>query len=321
MSEINLDPLRLRLYHVYGLTIQSNFEIPYLAAPQPPVFGLDPPVLVSLEVRWTEQFDPPEPGQLLLERGAGKVRITYSEVGRTTFHNNRDILFEARPDASAEHVCQVLMSLTLPIAAALNKLTPIHASAVSTPEGAVVFLGDSGAGKSTTALALAQCTRWPMLSDDVCAVSWDAQNGSSPFVHSGPAVSRLWQNTVDKLGIDASAYPMQRLSNGKLAFDLSLNWRRTNAEIRAFFYLMGENGEARPHDVKWLVRTLIDSIQVEPLLDRLGLVPELSKTLIAAVNHVGVIGIARREIGDDLAPTQIAAVIERKLGECKKGRE
>jgi hypothetical protein len=319
MAERNFHTLQNYVYQVYGLTIDSNIEIPYLRVLPTASTEEKPRGVVSLEVRWAEQAQPSEPGQLLLERGAGEIRVTYTDIGRTIFRGPRDVIFEAKPDATPEAVCQVLLSLTLPIAAALNGLTPIHASAVSTPEGAIVFLGKSGAGKSTTALALAHHTGWPMLADDVCAIS--ARAGTVvPLVHSGPAVSRLWQNTVEKLGVDTFGYPLRRLSNGKLAFDLSQDWHRASADIKAFCYLSGDDGSAQSRNVKWIVQTLIDSIQVEPLLDSLGVIPDLTRTLIAAANQAQIVEITRRDIGDDLAPASIASAIQSQLALSKKGR-
>ena len=56
----------------------------------------------------------------------------------------------------------------------------VHAAAVATPDGAVVFGGRSGAGKSTTAL---RCLTGGLdyLGDDICCLSCDPSEG--PFVH------------------------------------------------------------------------------------------------------------------------------------------
>ncbi|MEI7781773.1 MAG: hypothetical protein WCJ18_07595, partial [Planctomycetota bacterium] len=69
----------------------------------------------------------------------------------------------------------------------------VHAAAVATPDGAVVFGGRSGVGKSTTAL---RCLLAGLdyLGDDICCLSCDPADG--PFVHgvfsSGKTHRRDW---------------------------------------------------------------------------------------------------------------------------------
>ena len=69
----------------------------------------------------------------------------------------------------------------------------VHAAAVATPDGAVVFGGRSGAGKSTTAI---RCLLAGLdyLGDDICCLSCDPADG--PFVHgmfsSGKTHRRDW---------------------------------------------------------------------------------------------------------------------------------
>ena len=69
------------------------------------------------------------------------------------------------PEDTATYLLGPVFGFTL----RLRGVTCLHASAVVIDEQAVVFLGQSGAGKSTTAAAFAQLG-YPVLSDDVVAL-------------------------------------------------------------------------------------------------------------------------------------------------------
>ena len=65
---------------------------------------------------------------------------------------------------------EVLLGPPLMLALALNQLFAFHASAVEVNTKAVLFVGESGFGKSTLAAWLNDSTSAPRLSDDICVV-------------------------------------------------------------------------------------------------------------------------------------------------------
>jgi hypothetical protein len=71
----------------------------------------------------------------------------------------------------------------------------LHGSAVGLPFGSVVLVGDCGAGKSTTGMALVERCGGNFLADDIVPIDWD---GSVPFV--SPVDDCFW------LTRDASAW-------------------------------------------------------------------------------------------------------------------
>ncbi|NUP07090.1 MAG: hypothetical protein HOW73_13630 [Polyangiaceae bacterium] len=79
----------------------------------------------------------------------------------------------------------------------------IHASAVSTPHGAIAFVGPSGAGKSTLAGLLS--TKWPLLADDYLPLRIDgdrvvAQPSSTWVRLRGASVERLREQGTIRAG-------------------------------------------------------------------------------------------------------------------------
>jgi hypothetical protein len=83
-------------------------------------------------------------------------------------------------------------------------LHPLHASAVAIQGSAIALVGEAGAGKSTTAAALA-LRGWPVLCEDVCAFA--DTDGEFSVLPAYPRVS-LWPDSVEFLFSSASALPL-----------------------------------------------------------------------------------------------------------------
>ncbi|MCB0047275.1 MAG: hypothetical protein KDD92_17755 [Caldilineaceae bacterium] len=80
----------------------------------------------------------------------------------------------------------------------------LHASAVATPSGAVLFAGSSAVGKSAVAAALAQ-RGYPVLADEVAPLNLSA-SGPLTLVASPDAPLLLWRDVMKELGMDAEKY-------------------------------------------------------------------------------------------------------------------
>lgn len=77
----------------------------------------------------------------------------------------------------------------------------LHGSAVKIDQKAIVFLGQPGAGKSTTAAAFVKAG-FTILSDDMTAIGFD--NEQKAVVWPGFPEIKIWQSTVQNLGFDTN---------------------------------------------------------------------------------------------------------------------
>lgn len=75
----------------------------------------------------------------------------------------------------------------------------LHGSAVKIGEEASVFIGKSGAGKSTTVAAFAKA-EFTVLSDDMTAIVFDEND--IPFILPAYPVIKIWEESVLNLGFD-----------------------------------------------------------------------------------------------------------------------
>jgi hypothetical protein len=83
-------------------------------------------------------------------------------------------------------------------------LLPLHASAIGTSQGAVAFLGASGAGKSSIVAFLSQ-RGYPILADDICLVD-PAAPRDRRVLPVAPWL-KLWSTTLDALGESSRGLP------------------------------------------------------------------------------------------------------------------
>jgi hypothetical protein len=97
-------------------------------------------------------------------------------------------------------------------------LVVLHGNAISTDgKTAQIFIGDSGAGKSTAA-AWHYCQAASILADDVCAIIFNA-DGKPMAIPSFPQI-KLWQSSADLLKIDTKGLRRIRPDNVKYALPI-----------------------------------------------------------------------------------------------------
>ena len=144
-----------------------------------------------------------------------------------------------------EDTATYLLGPVLGILLRLRGVTCLHASAVAFGEMAVAFVGSEGAGKSTTAAALARHGH-AILSDDVVAL---AEHDGSFYVHPAYPYLCLWPESVESLYGSPDALP-QFSANYEKRF-LSLGKQELRFAERALplaaIYILGERrGDPAP---------------------------------------------------------------------------
>lgn len=177
-------------YSTYGLSIESDFALPELPkgpGPGPRLSILRrpaPPAGSHGAVEFTDLGD----RQVLFWAAVGSFTIV------------ADDCIEVSP---AEGVGDDLVALPLlgtVLAALLQRrgLFVLHASAVGRSGVAAGFLGDKGAGKSTTAAMLLAGGGYDLLADDVLAV--DFEPPGAPRVIPGFGRLKLWRDSAAHVG-------------------------------------------------------------------------------------------------------------------------
>jgi hypothetical protein len=150
------------------------------------------------------------------------------------------------PNLAIEDTATYLLGPVLGLLLRLRGVTCLHASAVSFKDYAVAFVGSEGAGKSTTAAALAQSGGLAIVSDDVVAL---AERDGAFYVHPAYPYLCLWPESVESLYGSSEALP--RFSRNYEKRCLALESRALQFETRSLplkaIYLLGERrSEAAP---------------------------------------------------------------------------
>jgi hypothetical protein len=222
-------------YTLFGLSLQSNQQIPELPLAKKSAAGpavsihlnvspvgtgivpSDPEVLTYISAYKDEAGNP---ALKMWKIGSGNFsRLAYSDGTQFWLDRKGSEVWATWPEnLTIEDTATYLLGPVLGLLLRLRGVTCLHASAVAFGEKAVAFVGSEGAGKSTTAAALARRGH-AILSDDVVAL---AERNGSYFVHPGYPYLCLWPEAVESIYGSAEALPRfsanyekRRLSLGK----------------------------------------------------------------------------------------------------------
>ena len=254
------------LYSLFGLQIHSNLSIPEISAVQisPPGFsaadsspqtnriveihlGVSPYQFESVsraieELTYASDYkdNVGEPAlRIWRVNGSQFLRLDYFDGTRFWLDREGTDVWATWPDnLTVEDTATYLLGPVLGLLLRLRGVTCLHASAVSFDNCAVAFVGSEGAGKSTTAAALAQqgCRE---LSDDIVAL--DEMDGSF-YVHPAYPYLCLWPESVQSIYGSAEALP--RFSRNYEKRCLSLGRQKLQFESRSLplkaIYVLGE---------------------------------------------------------------------------------
>ena len=199
------------LYKAYGLIFKSELELPALI-PVPDDTQHDVSIHLG-KVPDKLNSDDVKNG-VLYQITHDEFRLVLPNVAKYYVYAGKKIIIEPEKDADQSSILLFLLGSTMGALLHQRKLLPIHASGISTPKGAVLFLGQSGAGKSTTAAAFRQ-RGYPLLADDISVIRLN-QEEKITVIPEYPQ-QKLWADTLDILNDTDSEYSKVRPQIQKFA--------------------------------------------------------------------------------------------------------
>ncbi len=164
-------------YAAFGMHVDSSLPLPELCTPEQKNIETRLQRVTISECRSIETDGIQLEENQWLAVSENRLLFRINNVGSFLVSNGKDIRFERTVvdgnDVVLDKDLRVFILGSCFGAIALqNKLLPIHGSVVVLEKGAMAFVGDSGAGKSTMLGSFLACG-YKMLTDDVCVLNFD----------------------------------------------------------------------------------------------------------------------------------------------------
>jgi len=193
----------MNTYSAYGLTIQSQFDLPELRSAEA---SSDVDALFRQgEVKPVPKWVNGEGGRRI-QADPAQCRLSYESYGSFLVEDGKRVTFDPNPAGvtTTKIVRRLLENEILGVLLHQRGRLMLHASAVVVDGNAIVFLGPRGVGKSTTAAAF-HAHGYGIIEDDIVSVRIENE---TPMVHPGVPELRLNPDTVEVLGFtETTSYP------------------------------------------------------------------------------------------------------------------
>ena len=206
-------------FNVYGLNVSSNREISWFK-PADRLAKIDWSIYFKTATNkedrnvWIDRIYYVSP--YVDEENGKPTLVIKTDVNKQLYHFrfsdgvdvlidnlNSQIIFQWPPTETLEYELSYLTACIMSFVLLLRGTFSFHASAVGINGKAVILVGDSGSGKSTTAAAFAKLG-YPVLSDDLVVLRDDLETF---WVQPAFPMIRLWEKSVVALFGRADALP------------------------------------------------------------------------------------------------------------------
>lgn len=217
-----------RVFEAFGLAFDSDIECPELPASS---------AAADVTIRYgsvPSHLDEPLARGTYFEVSVDQFLFNVESVGRYLVQRGSAITIDRALGATDREVQTLLFGSILSALLRQRGVLALHAAAVATPCGAVLFAGHSGSGKSTLLAALvARGCR--MLADDLTAITLDA--GGVPLVHPSVPYIRLWADAACRLGHSTTGLPNVWPSMDKYVFPASSAYAASSQPLSGIYIL------------------------------------------------------------------------------------
>jgi hypothetical protein len=165
-----------RYYRAYGLIVASDVALPELQPAEPAA----PDILIAIGM-----IDMPKPSAetaTIFRFEPDRQYLAWHAVGAFLISGSNRIDIEPAPGVDDALLAFPLLGPVMALLLHQRGLLVLHASAIAVAGRGAIFMGDKGAGKSTTASALIRAGH-DLLTDDVVAM--DLANPVAPMIVAG----------------------------------------------------------------------------------------------------------------------------------------
>lgn len=292
-------------YKAFGLQIYSEFPLPELPlADEPGLIGSISVTAADLSERW--HAIPKVTSSL----GVSGSEVMFEAKDTAIFSIQEGSTITVSPAEGADLDCVRLFILgsCMGILLMQRQVLPLHGSALVIDNKAYALVGRSGAGKSTLASYLMDQGS-PLISDDVIPVV--VQNGL-PLAVPGYPQQKLWQQSLDYLGMNSSSYRPLFQRETKFAIPVHDRFHGEPLPLGGVFELaVAPEGPVSLQPITGLERfhTLFHHTYQRAIVDRIGIREWHFGFLASFINRLPMYRLTRPQDGFS-APAQTSLIME-----------
>ncbi len=303
-------------YQIYEFTIQSELPLPQLRPGRGPLNGRGAADIVVRFGPIPPSLENPADEGPAWQATQDEFLLTVLGVARYWIRQGKEIWIERDPQADDADVRTFLLGSTLGVLLHQRQIWALHASAIRTERGAVLFAGKSGAGKSTLLRGMLN-RGYAMMADDVSGIVIDAQG--HPQVLSAFPHMRMWADTAKQFELSTENVPRVRKSLEKFLFPVK-NFIPEPAPLHAVYLLVPHNKpefELRPIENVSKFACLLRHTYRRKFVQGLGWGAGHFQLITQALQPIRVVGVRRPQHGFLL--DELIAHIETDLAHCGEG--
>lgn len=287
------------VYRSFGLRIESELPLPELPLMEPEEPLPSPALNVSfcdLGPAWSAAS--PISDYIALDGETVYIRVPDTAI--FAMRQGNDILISPSKEGNLDKIRLYVLGTCMGVILMQNRLLPLHGSAVAIDGKAYAIVGHSGAGKSTLTSSLLN-QNYALLSDDLIALTLDKRG--TPFVLPAYPQQKIWQETIDMLGMDAAELKPLFERETKFAVPVQARFCSEPLPLAGIIELVKSDHDAAaisPIDGLERFHTLLQHTFRGFLLKRLGLMEWHFSTLAQFANRIDMHRLHRPQGGNSL---------------------
>ena len=162
------------------------------------------------------------------------INLLWNNIEIFTIKNGKEIIINPQTGLEENFLRYLFMGHVIPILLHQKGRLVLHANAVNMDEGAVILLGSSGKGKSTTSIALHK-QNYNLLSDDILSIKIIDEKYQS--VYPGFPRIKLWPIVIKNINEDPNFMPKIHFNTEKRSYNISEDFSHDIKPIRAIYLL------------------------------------------------------------------------------------
>ncbi|HEX2394650.1 MAG TPA: hypothetical protein VHI78_04850 [Bacteroidales bacterium] len=229
-------------YRAYGLNIASQIHVVGFDA-----ISAEMPDVTIKEGKVIENLDNIINNSKLFQSNDHEFLLRFDPVGAFYVGEGNSIIIQRNDRTTDSDVSSCLTGICFGAVLHQRKLLPIHASTVIINNKCLVFAGVSGAGKTTTTVAMIKAGG-TLVADDVSVIDF---SGAKPSVRPAFPAVKIWADSLSHLGIPVKGLvpvrgeiqkyylPVERFSGKPAAIDHLIILNKNNVPDFAFESIRG----------------------------------------------------------------------------------